>query len=76
MRFRGPGNHMTGQGILNGRVAAWRPILGTDTYPSCWQGWRLPIASSSRPQAFELAIATNLGPGVHMAWKAHYIPRY
>lgn len=39
-------------------------------------GLCLPIASSSRPQAFELAIATNLGPGVHMAWKAHYIPRY
>ena len=74
MRVDGPGRHLTAQGTLAGRAVSWRPVLGTATYPSCWQAWRLTVGPSSQPQAFELAITAKFGPGVQLAIKGHFIP--
>jgi hypothetical protein len=53
------GRQLSGEGTLNGKPLAWQPVLGTATYPSCWQAWRLPLEASTQPQAFELAIRTR-----------------
>ena len=66
--------HLTARGTLAGRAVPWQPVLGTATYPSCWQAWRLTVEPSSQPQVFELAITAKFGPGVRLAPKAHFIP--
>ena len=40
MRIGGPGKYLTAQGTLAGKTADCKPVLGTATYPSCWQAWR------------------------------------
>jgi hypothetical protein len=75
MRVGGPGKYLTAQGTLAGQTAAWKPVLGTATYPSCWQAWRMAVAASARPQPFELAITANVGPDVQLSPRGHFVPR-
>jgi hypothetical protein len=74
MRLGGPGKYLTAQGALAGRATACKPVLGTATYPSCWQAWRVTVAPSAQPQAFELAITANLSSDVSLSCKAYFVP--
>jgi hypothetical protein len=74
MRLAGPGKFLTAQGTVAGQTASCKPVLGTATYPACWQAWRIAVGPSSRPQPFELTIAANLGPDVGLAVRSHFIP--
>jgi hypothetical protein len=75
MRVGGPGKYLTAQGTLAGQEIVCNPVLGTATYPSCWQAWRIAVEPSRQPQAFALVIAATFGPDVQLAWKGHFIPR-
>jgi hypothetical protein len=41
MRVGGPGKYLTAQVTLAGQPIACKPVVGTATYPSCWQAWRI-----------------------------------
>jgi hypothetical protein len=74
IRVGGPGKYLTAQGTLDGHAAAWKPVVGTATYPSCWQAWRLPVAPSAQPQPFELAITANFAPDVQLTPTGYFVP--
>jgi hypothetical protein len=75
MRDGSVGKRLTAQGTLAGQAAIWKPVLGTATYPSCWQAWRTAAAPSAQAQAFELMIANAFGPDVQLAFKGHFLPK-
>ncbi|MCY2986706.1 MAG: hypothetical protein NTY19_02445 [Planctomycetota bacterium] len=75
IRVGGPGQYLTARGTLAGQMLAWKPVLGTATYPSCWQAWRITVAPSAQPQPFELAITANFGPHVQLSPRGHFVPR-
>ena len=63
------------QATLAGQAAACKPVLGTATYPSCWQAWRIAVRPSSQPQPLELAITANLGRDVSLTAQGHFLPQ-
>ena len=75
MRLGGPGKFLSAQGTLAGQTTACQPALGTATYPSCWQAWRIAVTPSAQPQPFELTITATLGPDVQLASQAHFVPQ-
>lgn len=75
MRIGGPGKLLTATATLAGQTVACKPVLGTATYPSCWQAWRVPVARSAQSQPLEMAITTAFGVDVRLAWKGHFTPR-
>jgi hypothetical protein len=74
MHVRGPGKYFTVDGKLAGRTVAWKSVVGTDTYPCCWQAWRLPVAASTQAQPFELTIKADFAPDVGLCPKGHFVP--
>jgi len=60
-------------GTLAGKAAAWQPVLGRKTYPSCWQAWRLALPPTAAGQPFELDVTPRLGPDTELAWRAHWV---
>jgi hypothetical protein len=68
------GRHLSAAGQLDGKPIVWQPVLGTATYPSCWQAWRLPLSSGAKPSAFELVIAPSVGTRVDLRCEAHFLP--
>ena len=75
MRIGNPGKMLTACGTLAGQTLAWKPVLGTATYPSCWQAWRITVAPATQPRPFELTITANFGPDVQLSPKGHFVPR-
>jgi hypothetical protein len=75
MRVGGPGKYLTAQGTLGGETVVCKPVLGTATYPSCWQAWRIAVEPSARPQPFELMITAAFGPDIQFASKGHFLPQ-
>lgn len=75
MRDGSLGKHLTAEGTLAGQTVLWEPVLGTATYPSCWQAWRTAVAPSAQARPFELTIANTFGPDVQLAPKGHFLPK-
>ncbi|MBN1421761.1 MAG: hypothetical protein JXP34_23510 [Planctomycetes bacterium] len=73
--LRDIGSHFSAEGTLDGREAAWTPVLGTETYPSSWQAWRIEIEAGSAPRAFALSIETKAPIDLTAGFQAHFIPR-
>ena len=71
MYVGGPGKSFTARGKLAGKAIACQPVLGTATYPSSWQAWRIAVQPSSGPQAFELSITTTLPPSIQVKYQGH-----
>ena len=46
--LRGPGSAVTAAERSPGSPE-FTPVVGTDTYPCCWQSWRLPVTASVVP---------------------------
>jgi hypothetical protein len=69
------GTHFSAEARLGDRPVACQPVLGTATYPSSWQAWRISLGPSAAPQAVELRITTSLPTGVQPAFRGHFIPR-
>jgi hypothetical protein len=74
MRTGGPGKYLTAEGTLAGQAAVWKPVVGTATYPSCWQAWRLPVAPSAQSLPFELTIKANFAPDVQLSPSGYFVP--
>jgi hypothetical protein len=74
MHVRGPGKYFTVDGNLAGRTVAWKSVAGTDTYPCCWQAWRLPVAASTQAQPFELTIKADFAPDVSLRPQSYFVP--
>ena len=72
--LRNVGSHFSGEGELAGLSAPFEPVLGKATYPAPWQAWRLAVAPSASPQAFELTISAMVSPDVELSCEAHFVP--
>jgi hypothetical protein len=68
------GTHFSAEGRIAGQDAHWRPVLGTETYPSSWQAWRIAVGPSTTPQPFELAIGTRAPINAESGFTAHFLP--
>jgi hypothetical protein len=75
IRTGGPGKYLTAQGTLAGQRVSWKPALGTATYPSCWQSWRIAVSPSAQPQPFEVTIHATFGPDVQSTFQGHFVLR-
>ena len=71
--IRNVGSMFEAAGALAGRPADWQPILGHRTYPSSWQGWRLPLSPAATPQPFELTVTPKLASDTVLKWQAHWV---
>lgn len=74
MRVGGPGKFLSARGTLAGQTVSWKPVVGTATYPCCWQGWRIAVEPSAQTQPFEATIAAHFGPDVQLTTKGHFVP--
>jgi len=74
MHVRGPGKYFAAEGMLAGQDAAWKSVVGKETYPCCWQAWRLPVAASVESQPFELTIKADFAPDVSLRPQGHFVP--
>jgi hypothetical protein len=71
---RGPGTFLSGEGTLAGQTIVWQPVLGTATYPSCWQAWRTTVEPSTKPCSWGLKITNKFFNDVELKWKGHFLP--
>jgi hypothetical protein len=69
------GTYFTHQGFVDEQPATWTAVLGTATYPSSWQAWRLEVAPSATPRRFRLVVESSLKLAVPEALAAYYLPR-
>jgi hypothetical protein len=75
MPMGGPGKSFSAHGKLAGKTIQCQPVLGTATYPSSWQAWRIAVQPSAGPQAFELSITTTLPPTIRGTCQGHFLPK-
>ncbi len=68
------GTYFTADAKLAGRPIPCRPVIGKLTYPSCWQAWRIVVASSPQPRTVELSIAASVPGGVNCVFQGHFVP--
>ena len=73
--LRDVGQHFSAAGSLDGRSAAWQPVLGKATYPSCWQAWRLRIEPSTQSREITLTIAPRIASDVNLLCRGNLIAR-
>ncbi len=73
VRLDGPGKSFSAEGKFAGEPIECQPVMGTATYPSCWQAWRIAVKPAPEPRSFELAVRCRLSPKVQLTWKAHFI---
>jgi len=74
IRVQGPANFLTAEARLGGKTAICQPVMGTATYPSCWQAWRIGIEPSAQPQPLGLTITASFGPEFRLNTKGHFLP--
>ncbi len=67
------GKVLSAEGTLERRPAAWEPVLGQATYPSCWQAWRLRLAPSVQPRAFTLTVTPRVAREVLLRCRGHFL---
>ena len=75
MRIGGLGKIFSAGGKAAGQAVTWRPVLGTETAPSCWQAWRTAIEPSAEARLWELEITTSLPNDVDLSCGSHFLPR-
>ncbi len=66
------GTHFSASAQIDGQQAECRPVLGSETYPSSWQAWRIPVTPSSAPQVLDLSVTTDLW--LNLAFRAYFLP--
>ena len=59
---------------LGGRSLECRPVLGTATYPSSWQAWRIAVGPSTAPQEVELSVGASVRSNVEILFTGHFCP--
>jgi hypothetical protein len=76
---RGPGQYLSCRPKLAGQDAACQPVLGKDTYPSCWQAWRIAVEPSAAPRPLEMEMIGSFQafptPVELKNCRAYFIPR-
>jgi hypothetical protein len=71
-----PGHRfLSAAATLAGQTIACRPVLGDNTYPACWQAWRIAVAAAADSRPFELEIGTSLSPTFTLKCSGHFIPK-
>ncbi|OHB76932.1 MAG: hypothetical protein A2W31_10385 [Planctomycetes bacterium RBG_16_64_10] len=73
--LRNVGEHFSANGRLDGQPAAWQPVLGTATYPSCWQAWRLALGPATQAREIALHITADIAPDVDLRCRGYFIAR-
>lgn len=69
------GQLFSAEGSMDGRPAAWQPVLGKATYPSCWQAWRLSLGPSVHARQIALAIVPRVVSDVDLRCRGHFVAR-
>ena len=59
---------------LAGRPVESQPVLGSLTFPTCWQAWRIVLEPSATPQTVELTVSGGLSTDVECAFEGHFVP--
>ena len=62
-------------GSLDGKPAAFQPVVGNGWYPAAWQTWRLAVSPSEKPQPFDFQIHSDLPADVEYRLSAHFVPQ-
>ncbi len=60
-------------GTLNGKIIVFEPVINNGLYRAPWQTWRLPLAPSDKPQAFEVILSSSLPKEIEHQFSAHLI---
>jgi hypothetical protein len=68
------GTYFSSEAKLVGKTVACQPVLGTATYGSPWQAWRIAVEPSAEPRTVELSITTSLPRNVQCVFQGHFIP--
>jgi hypothetical protein len=56
------------------RPVECQPVLGSLTFPTCWQAWRIALEPSAAPQPVELTVIGWLSADVECAFQGHFVP--
>ncbi len=72
---RNIGQLLTAEGSLGDKPAAWQPVLGKKTYPSCWQAWRLPLGPLTQSRPFALTVVQRVAEDVNLECRGHFVAR-
>jgi hypothetical protein len=73
-QLRNIGSLFSVEGTIEGRSVEWKPVLGTATYPSSWQAWRVEIGPGADSRPFGLSIQTRAPLDLESAFEAHFVP--
>ncbi len=68
------GEHFTVRGRLGEQSLSARPVLGQETYPVCWQAWRMTISPAPGPVSFELDIAASVESDIQFKYSVYFVP--
>ncbi len=74
--FRGPGKFISSKGKLAGQAVVCQPVMGTKTYPSSWQAWRIAVEPSAEPRLLEVEINTSLPQEVNLECSGYFLPNF
>lgn len=67
------GQHVHAAGTLDGDDVTLEPVLGTLTYPACWQAWRMRVTPSDRTVPFGVDITADVDSSTVFAPAAYFI---
>ena len=71
-----PGHRfLSADAALAGQNVACQPVLGDNTYPSCWQAWRIAVEPGADSRPFEMKVATSLSPTFELKCSGHFLPK-
>jgi hypothetical protein len=62
-------------GSLDGKPAAFRPVVGNGWYPAPWQIWRLEVQPSEKPRPFEFQLESGLPANAEYRFSSHFVPQ-
>ncbi len=69
------GTFFSHQGVLDSQPAAWQAVMGTATYPSSWQAWRLEVTPAAAPRPFRLVVESRLPLALPGALAGYFLPQ-
>jgi hypothetical protein len=72
--FGGTGRYFVAEGTLAVAAVHRQPVPVTNTYPACWQAWRLAVAPSEKSQSVEPKITTYHPVELQLNCRVYFIP--
>ncbi len=69
------GKHFAARASVDGKDSACWPVVREESYPACWQAWRIAVEPSRVRRTVEMLVVVMMPQGVEMVWEGHFIPR-